>query len=112
MEQINDIHHRGRMLEQAIGLAAQTLSAEPSIPSELRDSIQRLDRHADTARAVLMSQDGPRIAKLVADMERLAERARQVCINVPHLSPQMKNAVTQMHGQIQELKRDLQKRPA
>jgi uncharacterized protein YicC (UPF0701 family) len=106
MLQINDIQHRGHLLEQAIGLAAQACSAEPNIPSELRDSIQRLDRHADTARVILLSQDAPRIAKLVNEMERLAERARQVCINVPRLSLQMKAAVTQMHGQIQELKRD------
>ncbi|NGZ87649.1 hypothetical protein [Duganella aceris] len=111
MLQINDIQHRGHLLEQAIGLAAQACSGEHNIPRELRDSIQRLDRHADTARAVLLSQDAPRINKMVAEMERLAEKARQVCINVPHLSPQMKTAVTQMHGQIQELKRDTQRRP-
>jgi hypothetical protein len=111
MLQINDIQHRGHLLEQAIGLAAQACSSEHNIPRELRDSIQRLDRHADTARAVLLSQDAPRIDKMVADMERLAERARQVCINVPRLSAQMKTAVTHMYGQIQELKRDVQKRP-
>jgi acyl transferase domain-containing protein len=110
MLQINDIQHRGHLLEQAIGLAAQACSSEHNIPRELRDSIQRLDRHADTARAVLLSQDAPRIDKMVAEMERLAEKARQVCINVPYLSPQMKTAVTQMHGQIQELKRDTQRR--
>jgi len=107
MQQINDIQHRGHLLEQAIGMAAQACSAERNMPAELRDSIQRLDRHADTARAVLMSQDAPRIAKLVGDLERLAERARQVCLNVPHLSAQLKNAVMQMHGQIKELKRDI-----
>jgi Na+/phosphate symporter len=107
MQQINDIQHRGHLLEQAIGMAAQACSAERDMPGELRDSIQRLDRHADTARAVLLSQDAPRIAKLVSDMERLAERARQVCLNVPHLSAQLKNAVMQMHSQIQELKRDV-----
>ena len=107
MRQINDIQHRGHLLEQAIGMAAQACSAERNTPGELRDSIQRLDRHADTARAVLLSQDAPRIARLVGDMERLAERARQVCLNVPHLSAQLKTAVTQMHSQIQELKRDV-----
>jgi uncharacterized protein YicC (UPF0701 family) len=106
MHETNDIQHRCHLLEQAIGQAAQACSAERSVPSELRDSVERLDRHADTARAVLQSKDQLRIARLIGDMARLAERARQVCINVPQLSVHMKSTVTQMHSQIQELKRD------
>ncbi|MCU6498689.1 hypothetical protein LPN04_12885 [Rugamonas sp. A1-17] len=107
MLQANDIQHRFHLLEQAIGQVAQACSAERSVPSELRDSIRRLDRHSDTAMAVLLSQDQPGIHKLMHDMERLSERARQVCINVPHLSAHMRGAVSYMHGQLMELKRDL-----
>ena len=107
MLQANDIQHRFHLLEQAIGQAAQACSAEPFIPGELRDSIQRLDRQSDTAREVLLSQDQLRIHKLVREMERLSERARQVCINVPRLSAHMRSAVNYMHGQVMELKRDL-----
>ena len=107
MFEANDIQHRSHLLEQSVGQAAQACSAERSVPSELRDSIERLDRHADTVRAILQSKDAQRITRLVNDMVRLADRARQVCINVPQLSIQMKSAVTQMHSQVQELKRDL-----
>ncbi|MYM86696.1 hypothetical protein GTP91_05805 [Rugamonas sp. FT82W] len=107
MLQANDIQHRFHLLEQAIGQASQACSAERSVPGELRDSIRRLDLHSDTAKEVLLSQDQPRIHKLMHDMERLSERARQVCINVPHLSAHMRGAVSYMHGQLMELKRDL-----
>lgn len=106
MPQTNDIEHRVHLLEQAIGQAAQASSAEQGLPSELRDSIQRVDRLSDSAREILLSQDAQRIRTLIRDMELLAERAKRVCTNVPHLSAQMKGSVSHMHSQIMELKRD------
>ena len=106
MLQMNDIVHRFHLLEQAIGQAAQASSAERELPSELRDSIQRVDRLSDTAREILLSQDPHRILTLIRELELLAERARRVCINLPHLSAQMKGSVSHMHSQIMELKRD------
>ena len=106
MPQTNDIQHRYHLLEQAISQAAQASSAERELPSELRDSIQRVDRLSDTAREILLSQDQHRIRTLIRELELLAERARRVCINLPHLSAQMKGAVSHMHSQIMELKRD------
>ncbi len=107
MLQANDIQHRFHLLEQAIGQASQACSAERHVPGELRDSIQRLDRQSDTAKEVLLSQDQLRIHKLMREMERLSERARQVCINVPQLSSHTRGAVSYMHGQVLELKRDM-----
>jgi hypothetical protein len=111
MLQANDIQHRFHLVQQAIGQAAQACSGEPNLPSELRDSIQRLDRHSDTAPEVVFSRDELRLHKLVREMDRLAERARQVCVNIPQLSPQMRGAVSYMHSQIMELKRDMRISP-
>lgn len=102
----NNFEHRFHLLEQAIGQAAQASSAERDLPSELRDSIQRVDRLSDTAREILLSQDPQRIRKLIREMELLAERAKRVCTNLPHLSAQLKGSVSHMHSQIVELKRD------
>jgi hypothetical protein len=88
-------------------LAAQAASAEPGLPRELRDCIELMDRHADNAREVLQSADDARVRKLVRDLEILAERARRICNYIPTLSGQIKGAVTHMHSQIQELKRDM-----
>jgi phage shock protein A len=107
MPQSNDIEHRFHLVEQAIGQAAQASSAERNLPSELRDSIQRVDRLSDSAREIVRSQDAARIRQLIADMASLAERAKRVCTNIPSLSAQMKGSVTHMHSQIQELKRDV-----
>ncbi|MFS2136149.1 hypothetical protein [Duganella sp. Dugasp56] len=111
MLQANDIEHRFHLVQQAIGQAAQACSGEPNLPSELRDSIQRLDRHSDTAQEVVFSRDELRLHKLVREMDRLAERARQVCLNIPRLSPQLRGAVSYMHSQIMELKRDMRISP-
>ena len=111
MLQANDIPHRFHLVEQAIGQAAQACSGERDLPSELRDCVQRLDRQSDAMREVLFSKDEPRLHKQVNEMDRLAERARQVCVNIPRLSPQMRGAVSYMHSQITELKRDMRISP-
>ena len=108
MLQASDMRHRFHLLEQAIGEAAQASSAERNLPSELRDSIERVDRLSDTAREILLSHDDQRIRKLIADMDALAQRAKRVCTNMPQLSAQLRAAVGHMLDQIAELKRDLQ----
>lgn len=110
MLETNEIQHHCQLLEQAIGQAAQACSAERAIPKELRDSVERLDRHADTARAVLQSKDDARIDRLLGEMALLAERAQRVCQNVAQLTAHTKSTVTHMHRQIQELKHAMQKR--
>lgn len=103
----NDIGHRFYFVERAVRLAAQAASAEPNLPRELRDCVEKLDAHADQAREVLQSADEARLRKLVRDMDLLAGRAKRICEYIDSLSGQMKGAVSQMHSQIQELKRDL-----
>lgn len=103
----NDIQHRFYFVERAVRLAAQAASAEPGLPRELRQCLEQIDRHADDAREVLQSADEARIRKLVHDLELLAERAKRICNYIPTLSGQIKGAVTHMHSQIQELKRDM-----
>ncbi|KQQ45308.1 hypothetical protein ASF61_20325 [Duganella sp. Leaf126] len=103
-----DIGRRFHLVEQAIAQAAEASSAEHQLPSELRDSIQRVDRLGDTARDVLLSDDPARLRKLVADMTGAAERARRVCTNIPQLSARIRGAVSHMASQIQELQRDVQ----
>jgi hypothetical protein len=103
----NDIQHRFYFVERAVRLAAQAASAEPGLPRELRDCLDRLDKLADNARDVMPSKDELRIRKLVRDMDPQAERAKRICNYIPTLSAQIKSAVTHLHCQMQELKRDM-----
>lgn len=103
----NDIQHRFYFVERAVRLTAQAASAEPALPRELRDCIDLMDKHADNARDILESADDARIRKLVRDLEILAERAKRICNYIPTLSGQLKGAVSHMHSQVQELKRDM-----
>jgi succinate dehydrogenase/fumarate reductase-like Fe-S protein len=103
----NDIEHRFYFVERAVRLAAQAGSAEPGLPRELRQCLERIDKLADDARDVLPTKDAPRIRKLVRDMDLQADRAKRICDYIPTLSAQIKSAVTHLHGQMQELKRDM-----
>lgn len=103
----NDIQHRFYFVERAVRLAAQAASAEPNLPRELRQCLERIDKLADDARDILPALDELRIRKLVRDMDLQADRARRICDYIPTLSAQIKGAVTQMHCQMQELKRDM-----
>lgn len=103
----NDIQHRFYFVERAVRLAAQAASAEPGLPRELRDCLERLDKQADIAREVLPGNEELRIRKLIHDMEQQAERAKRICDYIPTLSGQIKGAVTHLHSQMQELKRDM-----
>jgi hypothetical protein len=103
----NDIQHRFYFVERAVRLAAQAGSAEPGLPRELRSCLELMDKHVDEAREILPAGDEARVRKLVRDLDLLAERAKRICNYIPTLSGQIKGAVTHMHSQIQELKRDM-----
>ncbi|MFA9218202.1 MAG: hypothetical protein ACEQSK_14020 [Sphingomonadaceae bacterium] len=104
---VNEIQRRFVCVERAIGEAAQACSAEPVLPSELRECIRRLDKQSDQAKAALQPLDEPRLRKVVGDLELLSERARRVCSSGLPLTPQMKSAVHHMHSQLAELKLEL-----
>ena len=106
MLQTVEIYHRYQLLVQAIAEAAQSCSAERHLPVELRQSVHRLDQHADQLGQILLTPDSVRIARTVAEMAVLAERARQVCLHVPEISARTRSAVQFMCGQLQELQRD------
>ena len=107
MLQANEIQQRFTSIGKAIGQAAQACSAEPNVPSELRDCIQKMDQQSDLAGAVLQSHDDNRIRKMVDDLEQLGDRAKQVCGSGASLTPQMKNAVMRMHDELSSLKKQL-----
>jgi hypothetical protein len=103
----NDIQHRFYFVERAVRLAAQAASAEPGLPRELRNCLELMDKHVDDAREILQAAEEARVRKLVRDLDLLGERAKRICNYIPTLSGQMKGAVSHMHSQIQELKRDM-----
>ena len=99
-----EIRSRLSSVQLLVGQAAQALSAERNLPGELRDYIQKLDRHTDRISEILALRDRARIAKLVTDMELLGARARRVCSSGLPLSGQMKSAVNHMHDELVQFK--------
>lgn len=102
-----EIHHRFQLLAQAVGQAAQACSGERLLPAELRSSVQRLDQQADRLGELLATADSAQLQRLMAEMQVLVERARQVCLNVPQISAHTRSAVLAVQSQLQELQSDL-----
>lgn len=93
-----------------VGQAAQACSGERLLPAELRNSVQRLDQHADKLGEMLATAESAQLGRLLAEMRVLVERARQVCINVPQISAHTRSAVLAVQSQLQELQTDLSTR--
>ena len=107
MLQANEIQQRFTSITHAIGAAAQACSADNDVPSELFGAIQKMGKQSDQAVTAFMSFDPERIKKMVADLEQLADRAKQVCSNGGNVTPHMKMAVNQMHDQLSSLKKQM-----
>lgn len=112
MLQISDLQRRFGAVETAVAHAAQACSAERELSGELRGSIQRLDKLADTIKTVLASRDGARTRKLADELEVLSARARQVCRSGAAVSPPMKSAVNRLHDELTALKEHLRQEAA
>ena len=107
MLQSNEIQQRFSHIEQVIGQAAQTCINEATVPPQLRDCIQRLDRQSSMAKEVMQSQDENRIRQCVDDLEMLGDEAKRVCKTDAQVTPQLKEAVTRVHDALSELKHQL-----
>ena len=107
MLQPSEIQQRFKQIEQAVGQASQTCLNEVSAPPQLKECIQRLDRQTSMAKEVIQSQDESRIRKCVDDMEMLGDEAKRVCRTDGQVTPRLKDAVTQVHDALSDLKHQL-----
>ena len=107
MLQSSEIQKRFSSIQQAIGQASQTLQSESSIPMELKECIQRLDRETSAAQQVIQSQDESRIRQCVDDLESIGDEAKRVCRTQGAVNPQVAAVVTRVHDELSDLKHQL-----
>ena len=107
MLQSSEIQKRFSSIQQAIGQASQSLQSETSVPMELKECIQRLDRETNAAQQVMQSQDESRIRQCVDDLESIGDEAKRVCRSQGAVNPQVAAVVTRVHDELSDLKHQL-----
>ncbi|AXF05488.1 hypothetical protein [Paraburkholderia hospita] len=105
MLQASEIQKRFTHLQQTISDASRTCHADKTIPADLMNRMDELDKECKSAKKVMASNDGDRIRQCVDDLERIGDRAERACQQVGSLDARIKDAVSTMHSELTDLKR-------
>jgi hypothetical protein len=107
MLQASEIQKRFTHLQQTVSDASRTCHADKSIPSDLMNWVDELDKECKSAKKVMSSKDEDRIRQYVDDLERMGDRAERACQQAGSLNAKIKDAVSSMHSELSDLKRQL-----
>jgi len=107
MLQATEIQKRFTHLQQTISEASRTCHADAAIPKDLMNWMDELDKECKSAKKVMSSQDEDRIRQCVDDLERIGDRAERACQQAGGLEASIKDAVSSMHSELSDLKRQL-----
>lgn len=107
MLQASEMQQRFTHLQQTISDTSRTCHSDKTIPEDLMNWVDELDRECKSARKVMASHDDDRIRQWVDDLERIGDRAERACIQAGGLDSKIKNAVSSMHSELSDLKRQL-----
>lgn len=108
MLQTSEIQKRFTHLQQTVSETARTLHADATIPKDLMGCMDELDKECRSAsKKVMSSHDEDRIRQWVDDLERIGDRAEHACQQASGLDTKVKTAITSMHSELSDLKRQL-----
>ena len=106
MMQANEVQQRVSQIKQTIQQASQACdSAGESVPADLKNSIQQLDKRSDQASETLkQSSDEASIRQCVDELEELGDQAKVACENSANIDQNLKDAVMKAHQELSQLK--------
>jgi hypothetical protein len=107
MLQASEIQKRFSHLQQTISEASRACHSGQSIPQDLVDCVEQLDKQCKSAKSVMSSQDQGRMRQCVDDLESMGDRAKRACQSAGGLDANVKQAVTSLHSELSELKRQM-----
>ncbi|MBF6992571.1 MULTISPECIES: hypothetical protein [Cupriavidus] len=107
MLQASEMQQRFSHLQQTISETSRTCHAEAAIPPDLMNWVDELDKECKSASKVMSSKDEDRIRQWVDDLERIGDRADRACQQAGGLDAKVKDAVSSMHSELADLKRQL-----
>lgn len=103
--QMNQIKERFSQVEQCIDNAAQTCLLSADAPSQLRNYLNDLEHESDHIKQMVeRGGDDTTIQECINKMEKIGDRAMQVCSQGDYVDDQLKNAVRQARKAISTLK--------
>ncbi|AOJ11868.1 hypothetical protein WS62_09625 [Burkholderia sp. ABCPW 14] len=107
MLQASEIQKRFAHLQQTVSEASRTCHADRTIPKDLINWVDELDKECKSAKKFMTSNDEDRIRQCVDDLERIGDRAERACQQAGGLDAKIMNAVSSMHSELSDLKRQL-----
>jgi len=107
MLQASEIQKRFTHLQQTVSDASRTCHADTTVPKDLMNWVDELDKECKSAKSVMTSRDEDRIRQCVDDLERIGDRAERACQKAGRLDTRIKDAVSSMHSELSDLKRQL-----
>ncbi|GAB3629385.1 hypothetical protein PTE30175_03782 [Pandoraea terrae] len=107
MLQASEIQKRFTHLQQTVSEAYRTCHTDATIPKDLVNWVDELDKECKSAKKIMSSKDEDRIRQCVDDLERIGDRADRACQQAYGLDVKIKDAVTSMHSELSDLKRQL-----
>ena len=94
-------------LQQTVSDTSRACHTGKTVPADLMNWMDELDRECQSAKKVMSSRDQDRIRLWVDDLERLGDRAEQACQQAGGLDDRIRDAVRSMHSELSDLKRQL-----
>ncbi|MPW19989.1 hypothetical protein GCT13_24575 [Paraburkholderia sp. CNPSo 3157] len=107
MLQASEIQKRFSHLQQTVSDASRTCHADKTIPADLMNWVDELDKECKSAKKVMSSKDEDRIRQCVDDLERIGDRAERAFQQAGSLDAGIRDAVSSMHSELSDLKRQM-----
>jgi small-conductance mechanosensitive channel len=107
MLQASEIQKRFTHLERTIEKASQACHADTTLPQNLMDCVNQLDKQSESAKKIMESQDENRLRQCIDDLERVGDRAEQACQSGTNIDVKVTRAVTSVHAELSDLKKQL-----
>jgi hypothetical protein len=107
MLQASEMQQRFTHLQQTVSEASRTCHSDKTIPKDLMNWMDQLDKECKSTSKVIASHDEERIRQWVDDLERIGDRAERACAQAGSLDAKITNAVSSMHSELSDLKRQV-----
>ena len=107
MLQSSEIQKRFSHIQQTISEATRSCQSAQSVPQDLKNSIEQLEKECQSAQTTMQSQDEDQMRECIDSLEEMGDRAQQACRKAGNVDGDLQRAVSTMHSELSDLKRQL-----
>ncbi len=107
MLQSSEIQKRFSHIQQTISEATRSCQSAQSVPQDLKSCVEEIDKECKSAQSAMKSQDEDRMRECIDSLEQMGDRAERACQKASNVDGNLKRAVSTMHSELSDLKRQL-----